>query len=74
MAAFNEDKDIVFELSKSLVNLKTKEKEGLVEIQNLLDVGDDDLVIKRLNSILDGTKENYATSYVFQILSIACLM
>lgn len=74
LAAFNEDKDIVFELSKSLVNLKTKEKEGLVEIQNLLDVGDDDLVIKRLNSILDGTKENYATSYVFQILSIACLM
>ncbi|MAW84261.1 MAG: hypothetical protein CL832_07660 [Crocinitomicaceae bacterium] len=74
LAAFNEDKNTVFELSKSLVNLNTKEKEGLGEIQNLLDDGKDELVITRLNSILDGTKENYTTSYAFQILSIAYLM
>lgn len=74
LAAFEENKDVVFESVKSLVHLNDLEKEGLSEIQNLLDNKDDEYVIARLDSVIDGTKESYSTSYLFHILSIAYIL
>jgi hypothetical protein len=73
LAAFHKNKKVVFELITSIVNLTSRENNNLNHIFDLIDSGNIDLVIIRLNSILDGTKENYTTSYIFHILSLLFL-
>ena len=73
LAAFHKNKKVVFELINSLVNLSSRENNNLDQIFDLIDSGNIDLVIIRLNSIHDGTKENYTTSYIFHILSLLYL-
>ena len=74
LATYFKDSDAIFELSKSLVYLSNKEKESLSQIHVLLDQDKEEIVLTRLNSILDGTKDKYITSYIFHLLSILYLV
>ena len=70
LASYYQREDVIFDISKSLVLLNEKEKESLGQIFTLINESEDELLLSMLNSILDGTKENFATSYVLHIISL----
>jgi len=74
LATFHQNKKVVFELSKSLVNISSKEKDDLSDILTLIDNSEDQIVIERLNSIIDGSDDNLQISYILHILTIYSIL
>jgi len=74
LATFHQNKKVVFELSKSLVNISSQEKDDLSDILTLIDNSEDQIVIERLNSIIDGSDDNIQISYILHILTIYSIL